>query len=223
MQISERTPVTLLTPVLGSPGPADSSIGGPLLWPADESWPRCLMPDDRDQSGVSPCAMVPVVQLYRRDVPGGWWPEGVDLFQLLWCPNEHWGPPMAGQLEGGPMVFVRWRRAAEAEGRGQCTPVAPVRFEEWLVPRTCLIETEETVEPAGEPISRYDVWKMGGRPRWSTTDEYEHSCANCDVPMRLLLTVSSGDVTGVDVSGGGELRLFTCPTDAEHGYDVDLQ
>lgn len=38
MQISERTPVTLLTPVLGSPGPADSSIGGPLLWPADESW-----------------------------------------------------------------------------------------------------------------------------------------------------------------------------------------
>ncbi|MFV2088647.1 hypothetical protein [Micromonospora sp. LOL_021] len=32
---------TRLHPHPGQPGPDDSSIGGPLRWPADESWPYC--------------------------------------------------------------------------------------------------------------------------------------------------------------------------------------
>ncbi|MGE7390934.1 hypothetical protein ACQKM2_36230 [Streptomyces sp. NPDC004126] len=146
----------------------------------------------------------------------------MDLLQVLWCPNEHWGPPMSGQPEGGPMLLVEWRRAAEAGGRGLRVPEPPVRSEERLVPRTCLIETEETAERV--PISRYDVWKVGGLPRWSTTDAYAYECADCDwAPMELLLTVSSGDVTGVDIGRGGELRIFRCPRDLGHGYHVDLQ
>ncbi|MFD0152937.1 hypothetical protein ACWGQ4_04935 [Streptomyces sp. NPDC055721] len=34
-------PATLLRPTAGDPGPHDSSVGGPLLWPADEPWPVC--------------------------------------------------------------------------------------------------------------------------------------------------------------------------------------
>ena len=34
-------PATLLRPSAGDPGPCDSSVGGPLLWPADEPWPVC--------------------------------------------------------------------------------------------------------------------------------------------------------------------------------------
>lgn len=32
---------TLLHPRRGAPAAADSSVGGPLLWPADEAWPVC--------------------------------------------------------------------------------------------------------------------------------------------------------------------------------------
>src|SRR2546423_1890577 len=35
---------TRLHPRPGSPSPRDSSVGGPLLWPADEPWPHCHGP-----------------------------------------------------------------------------------------------------------------------------------------------------------------------------------
>lgn len=109
---------TRLHPRPGSPTPHDSSVGGPLLWPADEPWPHCdapheqetakplLSPDDvrawrrhrraceerrrLDPQGPwatpeelatekqipagrpwpdGPIAMLPVAQLYVRDVP----------------------------------------------------------------------------------------------------------------------------------------------------------
>jgi hypothetical protein len=31
----------------GTPGLDDSSLGGPLLWPADDPWPTCQHPHDR--------------------------------------------------------------------------------------------------------------------------------------------------------------------------------
>jgi hypothetical protein len=34
-------PAIRLHPRAGAPGPDDSSLGGPLLWPADEPWPAC--------------------------------------------------------------------------------------------------------------------------------------------------------------------------------------
>ncbi|MFJ3794178.1 hypothetical protein [Kitasatospora sp. NPDC090091] len=36
-----RGTTTRLHPCPGTPGVADSSVGGPLLWPADEPWPVC--------------------------------------------------------------------------------------------------------------------------------------------------------------------------------------
>ncbi|MCX5265685.1 hypothetical protein [Streptomyces sp. NBC_00199] len=40
---------TRLHPRPGSPTPYDSSVGGPLLWPADEPWPHCEKPHEWDQ------------------------------------------------------------------------------------------------------------------------------------------------------------------------------
>ncbi|HEY3505623.1 MAG TPA: hypothetical protein VGN37_22910 [Actinocatenispora sp.] len=37
---------TRLHPRSGSPTVADSSVGGPLLWPADEPWPTCVGPHE---------------------------------------------------------------------------------------------------------------------------------------------------------------------------------
>lgn len=42
-----RRTTTRLHPRPGNPGPRDSSIGGPLLWPRDEPWPMCTEPHDR--------------------------------------------------------------------------------------------------------------------------------------------------------------------------------
>lgn len=126
---------TRLHPRPGAPTWHDSSIGGPLLWPAEEPWPHCeephvvdginparspadlrlerrifaashgrdLTPEEREtlervrpprtypvrlavQAYDGPIAMLPVAQLYVRDVPDLSPPEGKDLLQVLWCP-----------------------------------------------------------------------------------------------------------------------------------------
>src|SRR5438552_3038019 len=63
-----------LHPRPGAPGPRDSSLGGPLLWPAGGSWPACDSPwcqlgkEARPiPLGASP--LVPVLQLFARHVP----------------------------------------------------------------------------------------------------------------------------------------------------------
>ncbi|KPC60277.1 hypothetical protein [Streptomyces chattanoogensis] len=42
-----RGTTTRLHPRPGSPDASDSSVGGPLLWPADEPWPLCTEPHGR--------------------------------------------------------------------------------------------------------------------------------------------------------------------------------
>jgi hypothetical protein len=44
---AHRGTTTRLHPRPGDPGVADSSVGGPLLWPADEPWPVCTEPHRR--------------------------------------------------------------------------------------------------------------------------------------------------------------------------------
>ncbi|MFF3453989.1 hypothetical protein ACFYXH_06575 [Streptomyces sp. NPDC002730] len=56
---------TRLHPRPGSPTVHDSSVGGPLLWPAGEPWPYCDGPHDRH---ASPTVLSPDdVRLLRRD------------------------------------------------------------------------------------------------------------------------------------------------------------
>jgi hypothetical protein len=94
----------------GAPGIRDSSIGGPLLWPRNEPWPACSVPDELEPEGFPAVALVPVAQIFARDVPGPWWPDGLDLLQILWCPNGHEDPP-ANQAPESPVVELRWRRS----------------------------------------------------------------------------------------------------------------
>lgn len=42
-----------------------------------------------DRSEHPPYPMTGVLQVYVRDVPELPFPHGTDLFQLLWCPNNH--------------------------------------------------------------------------------------------------------------------------------------
>lgn len=226
----------MLYPVPGAPGIQDSSIGGPLLWPIEDPWPTCLVPDEEDESGLLANAMVPVAQIFARDVPGPWWPAGFDLLQILWCPTNHWEPPR-GQADGSPVIELRWRRAADV--RDVLTaPPQPVRYDSddcyTLTPCAITIEplvdfpffdelpkelqprlaaVSKQIHPGGDVITCLVGWKVGGWPTWHVT--YPHSylvpCTVCGTATPLVFTIASDDRVGTNVGRFGELRLFICP------------
>ncbi|MER5184574.1 hypothetical protein ABT009_40780 [Streptomyces sp. NPDC002896] len=234
----------VLRPERGEPTARDSSIGGPLLWPDDEPWPTCSLPDETDPTGLPATAMVPVAQIFERDMPGPWWPAGTDLLQILWCPNEHWDPP-AQQADVSPVVEVRWRRAADIGRTVAASPSPSRRSEDGHLPQPCTIIGEPLADfpfreelppefrPAleelvrrtgdgGDVITRVGGWKLGGWPTWHLTHPMVFRCDRCATEMRLLFTVSSDDVTEVVVGRWGDLRIFTCPADHRHPFQVDL-
>ncbi|WP_181924032.1 hypothetical protein [Streptomyces inhibens] len=234
----------VLHPERGEPGPRDSSIGGPLLWPSDEPWPLCSLPDEPNSEGLPATAMVPVAQIFERDVPGPWWPAGIDLLQVLWCPNEHWDPP-AQQADVSPVVELRWRRAADVDSCLVAPPPPSRHSEDGYLPQACtftgelltdfpfreevppelqpaLAELVRTTGDGGDVITRVAGWKLGGWPTWHLTYPTVLRCRTCDTEMTLLFTVASDAVTEVIVGRWGDLRIFTCPVDHRHPFEVDL-
>ncbi|MFF3172662.1 hypothetical protein ACFVQ0_08555 [Streptomyces sp. NPDC057900] len=139
-----RTAVRL-HPRPGSPSPHESSVGGPLLWPADEPWPYCeerheWRDEQTGEQRVGPSAMLPVAQLYVRDVPLLDPPGGADLLQVLWCPCEH--PP-----ELKPPTALVWRTAAEVTGILAAPPRPTVQeYDDNYVPEPCLLTPEQITE-----------------------------------------------------------------------------
>ncbi|MEV8438228.1 hypothetical protein AB0425_12690 [Actinosynnema sp. NPDC051121] len=252
---------TRLHPRPGEPTSADSSIGGPLLWPAREPWPTCVehagpalhgasVPDvlarrrilaeawarprpdgaalltedeevvvERVDSGTEiaqdgPAPMVPVAQLYARDVPVLPRPDGADLLQVLWCPFDHEDD---GYL---PSTVLRWRVAAEVTDP-LADPPRPAAVEEHYLPRPCVLHPEEVTEyPAllslpGELAEQVKAWeeregaryqydlsvapgcKVGGHAPWSFSDPFPLSCPDCGADVEPLLTLDTFEWDGV--------------------------
>ncbi|MCL2585233.1 MAG: hypothetical protein FWE35_22550 [Streptosporangiales bacterium] len=206
-----------LHPRPGRPGTEDSSFGGPLLWPADQEWPVCGLP----HPGTEPVPVPPdarpllaVLQVYARDVPELPFPDGTDLFQLLWCPNAHDEPWY------GPAAETFWRRAADV-GDVLADPPAPVfdssLDEDDFNPVPCLVHPERVIEypDAGDlprdlrdRVQEWDrvleddaphlYWsslsvapgsKLLGHPRWY--QEPRWPVCGCGRRMRHLVTISS--------------------------------
>ncbi|MGW3658797.1 hypothetical protein ACWD6R_25360 [Streptomyces sp. NPDC005151] len=200
---------TRLHPRPGSPSTHDSSVGGPLLWPADEPWPYCegphvwdrvnaaLSPEDvrllrrnraaaasrqrRDPqaSGATPeelatekrinagrpwpegpVAMLPVAQLYVRDIPLLRPPgqTGADLLQVLWCPFDH---------PAHPRTALYWRSAATVTDVLDAPPEPPaVQFPGYL-PEPCLFAPEQVTEyPNLMELSKELQQQLGDLSRW---------------------------------------------------------
>lgn len=264
---------TRLHPRAGSPSPQDSSVGGPLLWPADEPWPHCdgphvvdavhevlspanvrrkrqiraasrsrdLTPQEREtlerlrpprqspsRGAVGPyegsMAMLPVAQLYLRDVPDLPVPEGADLLQVLWCPFDH---------PGMPRTTLFWRSAAAVTDILTTPPEPPAMQSDGYLPEPCLLHPEQVTEyPDHLELSRelqaqidnwnewqatvtdvdeyassseifYDRelagapgWKVGGWPRWGATDPIPRRCSACGRDMDALLTIATFEIDG---------------------------
>ncbi|MEV1005940.1 hypothetical protein [Streptomyces sp. NPDC049881] len=175
-----------LHPRPGAPSVGDSSVGGPLLWPAGEPWPHCeeehvdsgfrtslaqarhlvrvfarrhadpdgpaFTPEEsavRDRLAVQyterldagplpseqPVPLLPVAQLYLRDIPVLRPPGQADVLQVLWCPYEHESYPK-------PLTRVFWRSAADVTDV-LAAPPEPFEVEnDDYVPVPCLLAPE---------------------------------------------------------------------------------
>jgi len=251
-----------LHPRPGSPTLTDSSIGGPLLWPADEPWPTCpehtgpahmgrtpddirlrrriltaaanrprvegtdfLTPHERalydsasEERGISqngPVPLIPLAQLYARDVPALPRPPGTDLLQLLWCPFDH-----ESQLGPVPRTELHWRTAAEIRTPLTTPPQPSVIGKERYLPEPCAVHPEPVTEyPAPHELpedlaDRVEDWaerhganyqddlavapgcKVGGHAPWSYIDPFPMSCPECGAPVTPLLTIDGYECDG---------------------------
>lgn len=205
-----------LHPRTGRPGVRDSSIAGPLLWPAGETWPVCGTPHSRTEEVPAPENARPlasVLQVYASDVPELPFPRGTDLFQLLWCPNEHDAPWY------GPMMVSIWRSAADVSDV-LADPPEPV-FDSSMDahkydPVPCLVHPERVTEyPDAEDLPEqlralvrdwdqtedddapHLYWsslsvapgsKLLGHPRWYQAPRWP--VCDCGHRMRHLATIS---------------------------------
>ncbi|MFD0354150.1 hypothetical protein ACFVHW_10465 [Streptomyces sp. NPDC127110] len=147
-------PAIRLHPRPGSPTSNDSSVGGPLLWPADEPWPHCDESHDQidelyEAYGVNaaedyewqdgPNPMVPLAQLYMRDVPLLRPPGQADLLQVLWCPFEH-------EPDYKPPTVLFWRSSGEVTKLAAGLP-GPFAVEyDGYIPRPCVLAPEQITE-----------------------------------------------------------------------------
>jgi hypothetical protein len=235
-----RTTVRL-HPRRGAPTVEQSSVGGPLMWPADEPWPECDGPSGYDHDvntpGEAAAPLVPVVQLLAGDVPELPFPDGTDVLQVLWCPFDH--EPFTA-----PRPQVRWRRRADVGARLSAMPTPDAGSDPDLVPRACVVAPERVVEypthdlpgavwsqirDAVERVARETGWeyetdlavasgvKVGGYPGWTQSPEWP-TCG-CGATMEHLLTIDSWEF-----SRGDERRWIPVedrPAMAGWGWDTD--
>lgn len=212
-----RTAVRL-HPRVGEPTAHHSSVGGPLLWPADEPWPTC-MSDDQMHAGCD-AVLIPVAQFYVRDIPALPAPGAADLLQVLWCPRESW--------DALPQTRLIWRDSSAVGEELAATPQPDADAEEEYLPKPCTVHPEAVLEyPAaleldktlrdritawgareGHDPARDDRtygwsrfysanlsvapgWKIGGWGRWGVTDPEPFPCTVCGTAMVPLLTIDS--------------------------------
>lgn len=259
-----------LHPRRGAPGIDQSSIGGPLLWPADEPWPVCGLshepgmeepfdgilrhrvaegshrwcepelqttreaPPSHDRN--APVPLIPVAQLYYRDVPGLPWADRYDLLQILWCPLDHTGTRT--DTPYCPAFQIRWRRTEEVHEKLAVQP-RPVMCVDEYVPNPCVVCPEVVTEypnistlpealrraigdwedqtgnstAYSQDIATAPGWKvMGHGGYWGIIDPYPMMC-ECGEEQLPLFTAASGEFDG-------GTRSWRPSEEAESGRDL---
>jgi hypothetical protein len=168
-----------------------------------------------------PLPLIPLVQLYARDVPGLPYPEGTDLLQVLWMPS--------GEVEGcSEAVQLRWRLASAVGEVLTSTPEPAYVEDRDYVPEPCRLHPEpvsefppyqdldeKLVERLNDWCARRSVsyqsdlsvapgWKAGGWPAHFTfrdqADPDELHCGECGGPTEALLTVDGTEWDGASGS-----------------------
>lgn len=155
--------------------------------------------------------MLPVLQLFRGDVPALGFPDGKDVLQILWCPFDAHG-------EGNEIdVRLVWRNSTLTSTQLTEVPEIKVVGRGGYVPDACVLQPEQIIEhqtfellPEAlqesleewedwdneeSPHYQYDLsvapgWKAGGFASWHLTGPQRMVC-DCGAPMQLLVTIDS--------------------------------
>ncbi|MFE0276040.1 non-ribosomal peptide synthetase [Streptomyces sp. NPDC058992] len=131
---------------------------------ASGATPEELATEERINAGrpwpEGPVAMLPVAQLYVRDIPLLRPPgqTGADLLQVLWCPFDH---------PAHPRTALYWRSAATVTDVLDAPPEPPaVQFPGYL-PEPCLFAPEQVTEyPSLLELSKELQQQLGDWSRW---------------------------------------------------------
>lgn len=200
-----------------------SKIGGSFLWPSNQKWPTC--PKER--------SYIPLLQIFKKDFPSFPFPEGKDLFQLLWLPyNEepHYFPQSqtyywntnAQEMKEHPLT-------KSSDQNPNCLPrecqLHPETIQEY--PSTTDLEEEhpeiahkiqeweQALAKKNSPKEAYKYLGLYDR-ELSTAEgcklggfvhwiqEIEVPPCDCGSPMKHLLTISTWEF-----DGGNQLRWTT--------------
>ncbi|WBB91316.1 hypothetical protein [Verrucosispora sp. WMMC514] len=155
-----------LHPRKGSPSVEQSSVGGPLLWPADEPWPTCDGDGLDDHPAEAEVPLVPVLQLLADDVPELPFPEGSDVLQVLWCPFDH--DPWSA-----PLPRLHWRRRSAIGPRLTAMPPPHEDTEAWHLLTIASWEFSRGDERRWIALARNDRLglRQSGRPSVAVTSE----------------------------------------------------
>ncbi|WP_325063646.1 hypothetical protein [Streptomyces marianii] len=160
-----------------------------------------------------PVPLLPVAQLYARDVPLPFSPPGADLLQVLWCPFDH---------PSHPRTAVFWRSASTVTDVLDAPPEPPALKSQGYLPEPSLLAPERVTEyPAfmeldeelrqelGDPsrwggscpatpresyeseLSTSPGWKTGGWSRWGLSDPMPRRCPECGTEALPLLTIAT--------------------------------
>lgn len=170
---------------------------------------------DYDENAPQP--LIPVAQLYYRDVHGLPWPDRYDLLQVLWCPLDH---PDA-ETPYSPVFQLRWRRSEEVAER-LTDPPLPVICNGEYVPNACVVHPETVTEypntedlpqtlgrriddwSQNQDLSEAYNWNVAFAPGWKTMghgrirsiiDPFPVRC-DCGSEQLPLFTASSGEFSG---------------------------
>lgn len=204
----EARPAVLLNPLEGDPTDADSHIGGPMLWPIDEPWPRC----DHDSE-----PFVGAVQLYRRDFPELPFPDGADVLQVFLCTLHHDLPHAHG-----PDVRLVWRDSTTVVELIEEEP-EPSAQEEAYVPTVNVLEPIRYAEHESKVSGGT---KIGGFTPWWQSGPIEFECPECGAEQRQTLSLATHEPSGDDVEWEfgreGNLNVFTCAADVRHPVTVHV-
>lgn len=202
---------------------AKSKIGGRFLWAKNSEWPYC---NEHEQ------AFIPVIQLRKQDVPELGFPEGMDTFQMMWCPFSHNYMPR-------PMIF--WH---DSNSMSELQPRA-IKFESndavarSLIPLVCAIHPERLIEyplfrygsipgyAFGFPPELHDAFQKAQlssvpdiRKRFSKVLEYDDCITENEFPAYVYseeLSVAPGTKVGGYVNSVDPMRAV-CDCGNEMGH-----
>jgi hypothetical protein len=133
------------------PGSRESKMGGLFLWPADEPWPVCDVPEGSYELGIQEIIDInhpehndyytTVLQLRKDDFPELQFPGDTNLFQLLWCPRDHDDP----KTVYGLILKHYWRKEEDITNPIAQVPT-PKKPYEWCVLISCVLHPERLTE-----------------------------------------------------------------------------